>query len=69
MKKTTRKQDNEQMLIQLWLERPPENRTWEADIVQFYTFIDSNHRYLFDGMRVDPLGRLRTILRLYMHEQ
>ncbi len=57
-----KKADREAELLQLWRQRPADQRT-AVDVLAFYTWVQQNRAYLFYGMKGDPYQVLKSVLR------
>lgn len=63
-----KKSDRESSLLDLWLQRPQDNRTM-IDVLAFYGWIQEHHPYLFYGIRGDPYQHLKSVLmNNHIHE-
>lgn len=62
------KADRESRLLELWLQRPPDERAMN-DVLAFAGWVQQNHSYLFYGMRGDPYQTLKSVLRHHIHEE
>jgi len=61
------KADRESRLLELWLQRPQDERTMN-DVLAFAGWVQQNYSYLFYGMRGDPYQTLKSVLRNHIRE-
>ncbi|MGE0113467.1 MAG: hypothetical protein AB7T07_01075 [Steroidobacteraceae bacterium] len=61
------KADRESRLLELWLQRPQDERTMN-DVLAFTGWIQQNYPHLFYGMRGDPYQNLKSVLRNHIRE-